>query len=75
MGDFWFNGKTKYTGLLQLKITEDGLKEMSFVPCQQTEYRVEYFAEPTEQERVYSFLEDSSINIEIDANGIISEKK
>lgn len=75
MGDFWFNGKTKYTGLLQLKITADGLEEMSFVPCQQTEYRVEYFDETAEQEAVYSFLEELSINIEIDEQGIIREKE
>ena len=31
LGDFWFNGETKYTGLLKLQIDIDGLREMSFV--------------------------------------------
>lgn len=74
LGDFWFNGKTKPTGLLQLRIDQNGLKEMSFVPCEQTEYRVEYLDEAQEQEELYQFLEDLSINIEIDENGIITQK-
>ena len=74
LGDFWFNKETKPTGLLQLKIDQNGLKEMSFVPCEQTEYRVEYLDEATEQEGLYQFLEDLSINIDINENGIINEK-
>lgn len=38
LGDFWFNGETKYTGLLKLQIDIDGLREMSFVPALQTGY-------------------------------------
>ena len=30
MGDFWFNGETKYTGLLNLEISPEGLEQMSF---------------------------------------------
>lgn len=75
LGDFWFNKDTKYTGLLQLQIDENGLKEMSFVPCLQTEYRVEYLDEKSEQEELYQFLEDLSIDVEIDENGIIQQKR
>ena len=53
---------------------ENGLKEMAFVPASQTEYRVEYLDETSEQEEFYQFMEDLSVNIEIDSNGIISEK-
>ena len=74
MGDFWFNSQTKPTGLLQLRIDENGLKEMAFVPASQTEYRVEYLDETSEQEEFYQFMEDLSVNIEIDSNGIINEK-
>ncbi len=74
LGDFWFNKETKPTGLLQLRIDQNGLKEMSFVPCMQTEYRVEYLNESNEQENLYQFLEDLSININIDPTGIISPK-
>jgi len=74
LGDFWFNSETKYTGLLQLHITMDGLAEMSFVPALQTNYTTQYIKAPEKQEKLYQFLEDLSINIEIDSNGIIREK-
>lgn len=71
LGDFWFNSETKYTGLLQLRITLDGLKEMSFVPCLQTNLTTQYLDTVEEQEKLYTFLEDLSINIDIDSNGVI----
>lgn len=74
LGDFWFNSETKYTGLLQLHITLDGLEEMSFVPCLQTNYTTQYLSTPQEQEDLFHFLEELSINVEIDSNGIITEK-
>lgn len=73
LGDFWFNGETKYTGLLQLHLNLDGLQEMSFVPCQQTNYTTQYLETPEEQEALYTFLERLSINIDIDENGVITE--
>lgn len=74
LGDFWFNSETKYTGLLQLRIGLDGLEEMSFVPALQTGYTTQYLDTPEEQEELYTFLEDLSINIDIDSNGVITEK-
>lgn len=74
LGDFWFNSETKYTGLLQLRITLDGLKEMSFVPCLQTNLTTQYLDTAEEQEKLYTFLEDLSINIDIDSNGVIKAR-
>lgn len=73
MGDFWFNGETKYTGLLKLNITYDGLKEMSFVPCRQTEYTTQYLSEADAQREMYDFLQGLSPNAAIDDNGVITE--
>lgn len=75
LGDFWFNKETKYTGMLKLNITMDGLKEMSFVPCLQTGFTTQYLSEADDQEELYSFLEKLSINIDIDENGVITEKQ
>ncbi len=74
LGDFWFNKETKYTGMLKLNITMDGLKEMSFVPCLQTGFTTQYLSETEDQEDLFSFLEKLSINIEIDEHGVITEK-
>ena len=47
---------------------------MSFVPCLQTNLTTQYIEDTGKQEKLYQFLEDLSINIEIDENGIIREK-
>ena len=73
MGDFWFNGETKYTGLLNLNITFDGLAEMSFVPCLQTEYTTQYLSDENEQREMYDFLEELSPNAVIGDDGVVSE--
>lgn len=72
MGDFWFNGETKYTGLLNLEITPEGLSSMSFMPCLQTDYTTRYISDVQEQRKMYDFLESLSPNIEINDNGIIT---
>lgn len=74
MGDFWFNHETKYTGLLKLNITVDGLKEMSFVPCQQTGYTTQYLRETDAQREMYDFLQNLSPNAVIGNDGVIREK-
>ncbi len=71
LGDFWFNHETKYTGVLKLNVTGEGLKEMSFVPCLQTGYTTQYLDTNEEQEQLYDFLESLSPNIQIDENGTI----
>lgn len=75
MGDFWFNEETKYNGLLDLKITGKGLKEMSFVPCQQTEYTTRYLSEKEEQRELYDYLEELSDGVKIGDDGVIQEEK
>ena len=74
MGDFWFNDETKYTGLLKLDITYDGLAEMSFVPCLQTGYTTQYISDKAEQREMYDFLQGLSPNAEIDDEGRITQK-
>jgi hypothetical protein len=71
MGDFWFNHETKYNGLLELKITGEGLSEMSFVPCQQTEYTTRYLSEKEDQRELYDYLEELSKGVTIGDDGVI----
>lgn len=75
MGDFWFNDETKYTGLLNLDITYDGLQEMSFVPCLQTNYTTQYISDKDEQREMFDYLEGLSPNISVDDSGVIKKKK
>lgn len=73
LGDFWFNHETKYTGVLKLQISQSGLEEMSFVPCLQTGFTTQYISESDKQQELYNFLEDLSIGVEIDENGVFTE--
>ena len=71
LGDFWFNHETKYTGVLKLNISHQGLEQMSFIPCIQTNFTTLYLQEVVEQEALYTFLEELSPNIEINSQGVI----
>jgi len=73
LGDFWFNHETKYTGVLKLQISQSGLEEMSIVPCLQTGYTTQYISEKEKQQELYQFLEDLSIDVEIDENGVFTK--
>lgn len=74
LGDFWFNHETKYTGLLKLRVGIEGLKEMSFVPCLQTNDTTQYLSTAEKQRELYDFLENLSPNIAIDEEGVITER-
>lgn len=74
LGDFWFNDETKYTGLLELEISMEGLDRMSFVPCLQTGYTTQYLNEPSEQRELFDFLVNLSPALSIDDEGRITER-
>ena len=75
LGDFWFNGETKYTGLLNLQVSIDGLRQMQFIPCIQTGYKTLYLEQEEEQRKLFDYLQNLSENITIDRAGIISNKE
>lgn len=77
LGNYWFNGKTLDTMLLNLHFTENEAEqevEVSILPAVQSGYCTRYAKNLEEQERIYSFLEEISINVEIDAQGVVTEK-
>jgi len=77
LGNYWFNNKTLDSMLINLRFYGDdngGNVEVSVVPAIQSGAKTKIVTETTEQERIYSFLEDISINVEIDENGIVTEK-
>lgn len=74
LGDFWFNDETKYTGLLELQVSIEGLESMSFVPCLQTGYTTQYLKEPSEQRELFDYLVNLSPALSIDDGGKITDK-
>lgn len=76
LGNYWFNAKTLDSMLVQLHFSGDdneGKLEVSVVPAIQKGAKTQIVTDPSEKERIYSFLEDISIHIEIDENGVVSE--
>ena len=76
LGNYWFNEKTLDTMLLNLHFYGDDNErylEVQVIPAVQSGHCTRIVTEAKEQERIYSFLEDISVNVEIDNSGIVSE--
>ena len=73
LGDFWFNGETKYTAIVNLKVTIDGLVEISVLPCIQEGYETHYISEESGQKAFYDYLRELSPEVTISENGIVSD--
>lgn len=76
LGNYWFNEKTLDTMLLQLHFFGDGQEtklEVQVIPAVQAGYRTTYAAEREEQRRIYDFLEEISVNVEISDEGAVTE--
>lgn len=78
LGNFWFNNKTLDSMLIQLHFSGDSTSEsleVQMVPAIQSGCTVQLASDEEEQERIYSYMESISINVEIDENGIVTEKE
>ncbi|HHX12404.1 MAG TPA: CapA family protein [Clostridiales bacterium] len=78
LGNFWFNSQTIDTILLNIHFYGDDTEEsieLEIVPVIQANMRTQIVTEQSEKERIFSLLEDISINVEIDEMGIVSEIK
>ena len=76
LGNLWFNNKTLDTMLLNIHFYGDDTTEninLEIVPAIQSELVTRMVTEEAEKERIYSFLEDISININIDEEGMVTE--
>ena len=76
LGNYWFNKKTLDTMLVQLHFSGDDLGSslwVEIIPATQTGCRTVYAAEEEERRRIFDFLEDISVNVEITDEGIVKE--
>ncbi len=76
LGNFWFNEKTLDTMLLNIHFSGDedeDFIELEIIPAIQAENYTRLVTVEEEKERIFTFLEDISINIEIDKQGIVKE--
>ena len=75
LGNFWFNSKTRDTGLVEADISTEGVVELRFVPCLQKGCRTTLITDQRERQRVFNFLQGISANAVIDSDGVIREKE
>ena len=76
LGNYWFNSKTLDSMLVQLHFTgnDNGDRvEVSIVPAIQQNAKTEIVTDIEGKTRIFSLLEDISLNIEIDEHGIVTE--
>lgn len=70
VGNFWFNSKKRDTCLIELKITDNGLKSFRFVPCLQQDCRTTLL-EGTEKKRVIDYMNGLSQTVQLDDEGFL----
>lgn len=76
LGNLWFNNKTLDTMLLNIHFYGDDTEEnidLEIVPAIQSDLVTRLVIDETEKERIYSFLESISINININEEGLVTE--
>lgn len=73
LGDFIFNNENKDTGILQIKLLNDGNMEYYFIPAYESNEYTKILYD-SEKQRVISNMNTWSINATIDNNGKITEK-
>lgn len=78
LGNYWFNGKTLDTMLVQLHFSGNDTETqlaVQVIPAVQAEYKTTYASEVSEQRRIYDFLESISVNVNILDDGTVVESE
>lgn len=78
LGNYWFNNKTLDSMLVQLHFCgndNEGKMEATIIPAIQSDAKTQIVTEKKEKERIFSLLEDISVNVEIDENGLCKMEK
>ncbi len=76
LGNFWFNKRTLQTMLLELHIVgerENPQIEVTVIPAVQQNNTTTILTGQEEIEKLYQHLEDISVNVEIDSDGVVRE--
>lgn len=78
LGNFWFDEYYEDTMLLNVRIHGDingSNVELTVVPAMQDDGRTTIFTEESEKNRVFNYLEEISINVDIDEKGVVHSKE
>lgn len=75
LGNFWFNDKDIDTGLVKVQLFDDGTTRNTFLPARQKGCVTSWEVGTEKADEILAWLEDHSINVTIDPNGVVTEKK
>lgn len=70
LGNFWFNSRTLDTGMVKVTLSEDGMKSLQFIPCQQSGSRTALL-KGEEKERLLNYMQEISVGVKIDEDGYV----
>lgn len=73
MGNFWFNSKTMDTGMVQVKIGQEGLESFQFVPAIQSDSKVD-LAYGADKDRILAYMRELSPGVSIDEEGFVKKR-
>lgn len=71
LGNFWFNSKTLDTGMIKVTLSEDEMKSLRFIPCQQSGSRTALL-QGEEKGRLLDYMQEISAGVHIDEDGYIT---
>lgn len=71
LGDFWFNGESKYTGMIDMTLDINGLRDIRFIPCIQTGFSTVFIKDEPARNEIFNYLNQLSAGINIDSDGMI----
>ena len=77
LGNYWFNKRTLDTMLLMLHFQGNDVEEqleVKVIPAIQAEQQTRIVEDAEERERIFSFLENISVNVKIDEDGVVTSQ-
>ena len=73
LGDFWFNHESKYTAMINLSFDINGIKEMSIIPCIQSNFKTTLISDETAKKEFFDYMRELSNNCNIDDLGLVTK--
>lgn len=71
LGNFWFNSRTMDTGMVKVALSEDGMKSLQFIPCQQSGSRTALL-QGEEKKRLLDYMQEISAGVILDEDGYVT---
>lgn len=72
LGNYWFNGAKRESGLLKIYLNPDGTTDVQLLPAMNDNTYTYLITEDNDRKEYFKFMEDISFDVKFDENGFIS---